>query len=132
MAKASAIDLALLYDAIENIKIGYDYESEYAELYNTMNDYWCESQEFIGEDLFDEYIDIDIAEEIAQHELESGGLLRLWHFMGDVNFATTELFRINGYGNLEELDKDDLEYLQDALLGEIDALYEAVTGTVME
>ena len=44
--------------------------------------------------------------------------------MGDVNFNTAEMLKVNAYGNLEELDKDDLEYLQDALLGEIDAAFE--------
>lgn len=124
MAKASAIDLALLYDAIEDIEISYDYEETYNKLYNTMYDFWDEEKEYIGEDLFMDYISCDIAKEMAKQELESGGLVRLWYFMGDVNFNTAEMLKVNAYGNLEELDKDDLEYLQDALLGEIDAAFE--------
>ena len=109
-----------LRENIEGIAIGYDYEAVYGELYNTMDEYWCETQHWFGEDLFANFVDYDYAEELAKYELEEGGLARLYYFMGDVNFVCCNLLKINAYGNLEEVDIDDLNLLKDELIAEID------------
>ena len=108
-----------LKKAITRIEIGYDYESAYRDLYNTVIDYMNESQDWDFEDLFEEYIDYDLAEELAKRELEDGGLVRLYYFLGDINPDGYDMFRLNAYGNLEAIDKDDLEYLKDEILDRI-------------
>ena len=55
---------------------------------------------------------------MAKNELEKGGLIRLYYFMGDCNF-NNEIFRVNAYGNLEDISIDDLKYLKDEILEKI-------------
>ena len=40
--------------------------------------------------------------------------------MGDVNFATQDLIRINAYGNCEEVKQDDLQLLKETIIENID------------
>lgn len=54
---------------------------------------------------------IDTIEEIAKNEIEQGGLARMSYFVGDTNFNNDEYYIINGYGNIENIDKDFLEGL---------------------
>jgi hypothetical protein len=104
-----------LKDKIEEIEITYDYEDTYNNLYNTVIDYENDTQEWDFDYLFEEYVSYDLAEDIAKNELENGGLVRLYYFLGDANL-NNDMFRINGYGNLEDINKEDLEYLKDEIL----------------
>lgn len=108
-----------LKDKIEEIEITYDYEDTYNNLYNTVIDYENDTQDWDFDYLLEEYVSYDLAEDIAKNELENGGLVRLYYFLGDANL-NNDLFRINGYGNLEDINKEDLEYLKDEILNIID------------
>ena len=112
-------NLKELKERIEEVEIDYDYEKSYHELYNIAIDYMNETQDWSLEDYFNEIIDYELAEEIAKREIEQGGLIRLYYFLGDANL-NNELFRIDGYGNLEDLEKSDLDYLKETLLEEIE------------
>ena len=114
------MSLKELKEQIEKIEIGYDYESVYCDLYNAVIDYQNDSQEWDFEYLFEDYIDYDLAEERAKYELENGGLARLQCYLNDVSVYGCNLFRIDGYGNLENVYKDDLEYLKEGILDIID------------
>lgn len=114
-----------LKDKIEEIEITYDYEETYNNLYNTVIDYENDTQDQDFEYLFEEYVSYDLAEDIAKNELETGGLVRLYYFLGDANL-NNDMFRINGYGNLEDINKEDLEYLKDEILNIIDNKLEEV------
>lgn len=110
-----------LKDKIENIKVSWDYEDTYNKLHNACIDYQNDTQDF-SVDLdspFDEIFTCDVVEEIAKQELEQGGLSRLYYFMGNVNFATQNLIRINAYGNCEEIKHDDLQLLKETILDNI-------------
>ena len=107
-----------LREKIEEIEITYDYEKTYNDLYNTVIDYMNETQDFDLEYLFEDFIDYDLAEEIAKTEIERGGLLRVYYFLGDANL-NNELFRIDGYGNLTDVSKEDLENLKEEILDNI-------------
>lgn len=119
-------ELKELKEKIENIEIGYDYEEAYTELKNTVIDYMNDTQdwdfEYIGEDI----IDYELAEMQAKNELEHGGLIRLYYFLGDANL-NNELFRINGYGNLENIDIDDLNNMKEEIIDLINDKLEEVT-----
>lgn len=105
-----------LKEKIENIEITYDYEESYNNLYNTCIDYMNETQDFELEYLFEDYIDYDLAEEIAKRELENGGLERLRYYMGDTYFHYRDIFKIDAYGNLSNIDIDDLKNLKDEII----------------
>lgn len=111
-------ELRELKERIENIKINYNYEESYTNLYNTVIDYMNDTQEFDLEYLFEEFIDYETAEEIAKNELQNGGLVRLRYYLGDVNL-NDEIFKLDGYGNLENITIDDLNNLKDEILENI-------------
>lgn len=54
-------------------------------------------------------VDSELVEEIAKNELKEGGLLRLRCFLGDTE-ATSEYYRIDGYGNLADIELEDLKF----------------------
>lgn len=109
---------------IEKIESSYDYEEYYTELYNATVDYMNDTQDFDFEYLFEDLIGYETAEEIAKQELENGGLLRLYYFLGDANL-NNEIFKIDGYGNLTDINKDDLDYIKEELLNEINRKIES-------
>lgn len=110
------MNLKELKEKIENFNISYDYEQNYCDLYNAVVDYENETQNFIGlSDAFNDFVNYDLAEEIARNELDNGGLVRLYYFLGDANL-NNNIFKINGYGNLEDIDIDDFNYLKEELL----------------
>ena len=104
-----------LKNKIENIVIDYDYDATYSNLYNACIDYMNDSQEWDFEYIFEDFINYDTAEELAKQELENGGLIRVYYFLGDAHL-NNELFKINGYGNLEDVDIDDLRYIKEEIL----------------
>lgn len=104
-----------LINYLESYDITYDYEQDYTDMKNACIDYMNNTQDWSIDYCFEDYIDYEIAEEYAKNELENGGLIRLWYFLGDCNF-NNEIFRINGYGNLEDITKEDLEYLKEDIL----------------
>lgn len=101
---------------IEEIEITYDYEETYSNLYNTCIGYMNETQDFDCEYLFEGFVDYEIVEERAKYELENYGLERLHYFLGDTTFYMQNFFRINAYGNLENITKKDLEILKEELI----------------
>lgn len=108
-----------LKEIIENIKSDYDYDTYYTELRNATIDYMNDSQDWDFDSVFDDIIDYEIAEDMAKHELETGGLIRLYYFLGDANL-NNDIFRIDGYGNLTDIDKDDLDYIKEQIIDLID------------
>ena len=112
-----------LKEKIEAIEVGYDYEEVYRNLYNTCIDYMNETQSWDFEYIFEDIIDYELAEERAKWELENGGLLRLYYFLGDAN-PNYDLFRIDGYENLTNVRKDDLDDLKQEILDKIEELEE--------
>ena len=119
-------ELQELKEKIENIEVGYDYEETYTNLKNTVIDYMNDTQDwdfdYIGEDI----IDYELAEDKAKYELENGGLVRLYYFMGNANM-NNELFKLNGYGNLEDINIDDLNNMKEEILDLINDKLEEVT-----
>lgn len=107
-----------LKERIENVEINYNYEESYTNLYNTVIDYMNDIQDFDLEYLFEDFIDYETAEEIAKNELNNGGLLRLNYYLGDTNL-NDEIFKLDGYGNLENITIDDLNNLKDEIIENI-------------
>jgi hypothetical protein len=114
-------ELLNLRKNIESINIDYTrlYEDIYNDIYNIVIDYENNTQDFSFDYLFEDIIDYDSAEDRAKWELENGGLIRLYYFLGDANLNNS-LFKINGYGNLEDIYIDDLTTLKEDILDNID------------
>lgn len=108
-------ELKELKERVENIKVTYDYEESYCNLKNAIIDYMNNTQDWDFDTIGEDIIDYELAEEQAKHELEQGGLARLYYYLGNANM-NNELFKVNGYGNLEDIDITDLEYMKDEIL----------------
>lgn len=108
-----------LIENIKGVEITYNYEESYSNLYNACIDYMNETQDWSIEYLFEDFIDYELAEERAKWELENGGLIRLYYFLGNANL-NNDVFRINGYGNLEDITKDDLDYLKEQVIEQLE------------
>lgn len=107
--------LKKLKEDIENIESSFNDNEYYTDLLNTCIDYQDEMQDWDYDSIFADVIDYEMAEDIAKHELETGGLVRLYHFLGDAN-PNNDIFIINGYGNLEDIGKIDLDYMKEQIL----------------
>jgi len=90
-------------------------EEIYNDIYNLVIDYENDTQDFNLDYIIQDYIDYTTAEEIAKQELENGGLIRLYYFLGNANL-NNDIFKIDGYGNLEVVYRDDLQTLIDEIL----------------
>lgn len=110
-----------LKNKIEEIDVTYNYNQTYIDLLNACIEFQNETQCWEFEELFNDIIDYEMAEEMAKNKLKEGGLIRLYYFMGACNFYN-DIFRINGYGNLEDISIDDLKYLKDEILEKIEEL----------
>lgn len=110
------MDLKELKNKIEEIEITYDYEESYTNLWNTCIKYMKKTQDFDFEYLFEEFETLESVEQMAKYELENYGLTRLRYFLGDINFNMGNLFKINGYGNVTNIQKYDLELLKREIL----------------
>lgn len=108
-------ELRELKERVENIEITYDYEDTYCNLRNTIIDYMNETQDFDFDYIGENIIDYELAKEQAKYELEQGGLIRLYYFLGDANL-NNNLFRVDGYGNLEDIDISDLENMKEEII----------------
>lgn len=108
-----------LKERIEGIEITYDYDQTYTDLLNATIDYQNDTQTWDFEYLFEDIIDYETAEEQAKYELENGGLVRLYYYLGDANL-NNKIFKIDGYGNLTDIEKSDLEYIKEEILNIID------------
>jgi len=109
-------------EKLEGVEI-IDFNNNYA--YNYTNDLYTIKQlaseldleEFVSEY---EYYTMEEVEEFELYPVNEDGkidLARMYHFLGNTT-PNTEIVRINGYGNLEELFKDDLEELQKDIINE--------------
>lgn len=79
----------------------------------------AEEFDYETEYLFDEYISLEDAEELAKHELEEGWITRLYYFLGDFN-PNYWIPRIDGYWNLENATSEDIEYIIDEVIKHIE------------
>jgi len=125
--------LGELFEEINNIEVDYDYDGTYEALVSAVEDFVAEYYSEYDCDELEEVIhpsdgvnyivDYEEAERYAQDVMsEEGGLVRLYYYMGDCNFASDNLYWCNGYGNLEMLTKERLESFKAEILSTIEEL----------
>lgn len=108
MNKKELLDILKHYDW--SYTNGKSLEEMYNEIYNRCVDYMNDTQDWSIEEHFNDFLDYEAAEEMAKHELENGGLVRLYYFLGNAN-CNNDIFKIDGYGNLEDVTQEDLKFL---------------------
>lgn len=113
-------NLKELKERIEKAE-SWDYNEYYTEMRNATIDYMNDTQTWDFDEMFESVIDYELAEEQAKYELEQGGLVRLYYFLGNAN-CNNDLFRIDGYGNLEDITKEDLDIIKEEILEKIEEL----------
>lgn len=106
--------IAKLSELKENL--GYSYDDDVKEIQSLCIDYQNETGDCSLENAFDEFISEEIAEEYVKDQLASWWLARIPFLCGDVDFLHYDYFRLNGYWNLENIDRLDVECLIDDLL----------------
>lgn len=95
----------------EKEKIDYASEEEYKKIYNA-----CSNDDEILSYLEEQnYITTEDEERVISENSDS--IDRLRYFIGDTHSA--DVYRIDGYGNLENIDIDDLKGLCEDLIDEL-------------
>ena len=107
----------------EKEKIDYASEEEYKKIYNL-----CSSDEVLMECLDEQnYITSDDEDRVIAENSDS--IDRLRYFIGDTYSA--EIYRIDGYGNLENVTSEDLKDLCDDLIHELRREIQDLLGNEM-
>ena len=96
-----------------------NYQYNYTDDLNTIKQlaYDLDLQEFVDEY---NYFTLEEVEELQLYPLNDNGtvdLMRMYFFMGNID-GNTEIVRINGYENLEQIYKEDLQELQKDIINE--------------
>lgn len=111
---------------VEDITIIYTSEEALDQLKHTLT--LCEENNIDNnlESILDKYINVDRLEEITKEVLDSG-IQRLYYFLQDVDLRK-EIFRLDAYGNLENVNLQDLKDLKEEILDELYSCLEKEGG----
>lgn len=109
-----------LIKTIKEIEIDCNYESVYNDIYNACIKYKNETGDWSLDYFFDEYVSAEEVENNIKKIMNNNeGLYRLHFFLGDTDLRS-DVFIINGYGNLENINRTDLECLKYDILNELE------------
>lgn len=63
-------------------------------------------------EVFEDLITIDEVEYYAMQEMKNGGIHRIKHYLGQIidTAMDDEYYKIDGYGNIKEVELSDIEY----------------------
>lgn len=99
--------------------LSYDLEKDYTNIVNTMIDYDNEAQDDLY--LYDncqqniDFVDDETLEYYVDYQIKTFGKDRYFYMFNQVN-NVCGLYVIDGYGNLRNVEKEDLEYCIDEAL----------------
>jgi len=110
-------EIAEKFSELEIVDFGSGYAYNYVDdLYTIKN----LASELKVEEITQDYFTLEEVEELELYPLNENGkvdITRMYFFMGNIT-GNTEIVRINGYGNLEEVLKNELEELQKDVISE--------------
>lgn len=101
----------------------YDMEENYCNMVNTMIDYDNEAQDDVY--LYDtfreinEFVDDETLEYYVDYQIKTFGKDRYFYMFSQVN-NVCGIYRIDGYGNLTDVDKEFLEYCVDEAIEQLE------------
>lgn len=96
------MSLREMFEETERDIKNYDFSAAVNDLRNIGYDYG-------QDDLVNDFVDEDYINDMVTNELNSGGWTRVACFLAKVDNINEDYYRVNGYGNLEEVTKSDLE-----------------------
>ncbi len=103
--------------------VSYYHEVVYTDIRNIVTDYMNDSQDFSCEELFNDFIDSELVEGEIAHILADGqGLQRIKYFLGDCHL-NNDIFILDGYGNLRDLELSDIKNLIDEIINTLSGKY---------
>lgn len=66
-------------------------------------------------------VSTDILDEMVEHEAKNGGFVRVAHFLAGIEWLNDDYYRLDGYGNAQDIKIDDLEcWLTDIINGDFE------------
>lgn len=117
--------LLQLKKEIENIEITYDIASNYADLRNATIDFQNETQEWLFENVFDEYIDEWLLADMVKYKIDNEGLRSVQNLLSDIsNYEGIYYVDVYGYGH--DVEQEGIESIKCEILDIIDNKLESV------
>lgn len=116
---------------IKEIELNYNIEENYNKLMEFISEFESITGNYELEEtsIYQEIIDFEYLEEMTKKELEEGGLARLYYFLPDeFNPFCDSIFRIDGYGNAQNIETDDLILCKDEMIEKIENIIEEMEG----
>lgn len=102
-------DIPVGYD--EEIVVNFAHELENVGIID-------DAMEYVGDIIDDEQLD-----ELVAYEAQNNGWQRVKFFIGGIERINEDFYRINGYGNAENIDPEYLDAIMDDLMGEVKAYF---------
>lgn len=114
--------LLKLKETIENIEITYNIDDSYCNLRNATIDFDNETQEWLFDELFIDFVDEYLLSDLIKYKLDNEGLWSVQNLLGDIdNYNFIYYVDAYGYGHdvttdkLKELKQDILKIINDNL-----------------
>lgn len=111
-----------LAEAVSDIRGFDDIASGRHDVYdviNFANELSSEGHVIGAEEYVQDIVTDDMLDEMVQYEVESGGWQRVKFLLGGIDDINDDFYRINGYGNAENVTPDYLDAIVDDLMGEL-------------
>ena len=113
-----------LYNKLQEYNYAETYASDYDDVYNLIIDYMNDTGDYDYEYLFDDFVDAEYIAEYLKKELNEeapeDALARIYYFLGDANFMANDLWRIDGYGNVADINGDDVRYIIQEIMDDLE------------
>lgn len=76
-----------------------------------------------NEDLIEEIISSEELDEIVAHQAKDSGWQRVYYLLKGIDWMNDEYYRVNGYGNIENLTADYKEMIADEVIANVLSKY---------
>lgn len=97
-----------LKKALENLSWHKDTDTIFKEIYEAVEDYIRETKNYAIESIFEDYIHIETANQIAKDYIDIDDLFAVRKYSGDAE-SGFDYYKTSPYGYLENIDDSDLE-----------------------
>ena len=102
--------------------LSYDNEENYCNMVNIMIDYDNEAQDdlYLHDSINDnvEFLDEELLKYYIEYQFKTFGTERLFYMTQCLEYSDS-LYKVNAYGNLENVEKDDFIYCIDSALDKL-------------
>lgn len=117
-------ELKKLLETIENTEITNNFEDIYYDLYNACREFQENTDLYEFDKFFEDIFTFDTIENMVECEFMKGGLSQLKYFLADSKLDENGLFRVNTYGKLVDITRDELEEFKQDIIDRIKEIEE--------